>query len=309
MRNHECHVSDHDLVLALDGELPEHDHAAADAHLVECASCRTRHGELQRAAALVGALHRSRPLEAGQVAASRERLRSKLADMARRHDDSRADHLAAAFMRMPRWAMTGAAALATVLVVHIVQQSALVDSRPPAFTAERDALPVAALTPGAVWNVTVDELCAPGAHEQRPVTEAIRSEVVRGYGMERVPAGEYELDYLITPELGGAATVQNLWPQPYASQRWNAHVKDQLERLLPRLVCERAVSLETAQREIAVDWIQAYKKYFRTDVPLQARTPQTNGLADARDDDVLTYPIWRSEHAPSLRLISLSAAR
>jgi hypothetical protein len=54
---------------------------------------------------------------------------------------------------------------------------------------------------------------------------------------------------------------------------WNARVKDQLELLLPSLVCRGAVDLSTAQRDIAVDWIAAYKKYFHTDRPVtvQAR--------------------------------------
>jgi len=37
----------------------------------------------------------------------------------------------------------------------------------------------------------------------------------------------YEVDYLITPELGGATDIRNLWP--YGDTVWNAHVKDQLE--------------------------------------------------------------------------------
>ena len=88
--------------------------------------------------------------------------------------------------------------------------------------------------------------------------------------MENVPTDEYELDYLITPELGGAPDARNLWPQRYGSRVWNAHVKDDLERLLPRMVCNQEIRLETAQREIARDWIAAYRKYFKTDAPLQA---------------------------------------
>ena len=127
--------------------------------------------------------------------------------------------------------------------------------------------------------------------------------------MERVPASNYELDYLITPELGGAPTVQNLWPQRYASRTWNAPVKDQLERLLPRLVCDGTITLETAQREIAADWIAAYRKYFRTDVPPQAHAYLSQGPAVDQSDDDLVYPIWRPERAAALRLVAFSASR
>jgi hypothetical protein len=86
-----------------------------------------------------------------------------------------------------------------------------------------------------------------------------------------VPSHEYELDYLITPELGGSADRENLWPERYTSRTWNARVKDELEEMLPRLVCTGNVSLAAAQRDIATDWIAAYKKYFRTERPLGVR--------------------------------------
>jgi hypothetical protein len=75
------------------------------------------------------------------------------------------------------------------------------------------------------------------------------------------------VDYLITPELGGVDSIRNLWPQPYSTV-WNAHVKDMLEERLHALVCSGQVDLATAQREIATDWIGAYKKYFHTARPL-----------------------------------------
>jgi hypothetical protein len=38
------------------------------------------------------------------------------------------------------------------------------------------------------------------------------------------------------------------------------------------MVCTGQVDLTTAQREIASDWIAAYKKYFHTDRPLPVRS-------------------------------------
>ncbi|HZT37758.1 MAG TPA: hypothetical protein VFA28_07660 [Bryobacteraceae bacterium] len=77
----------------------------------------------------------------------------------------------------------------------------------------------------------------------------------------------YEVDYLITPALGGADDLGNLWPQSYSATQWNARVKDALEDRLHELVCSGSLDLATAQREIATDWIAAYKKYFHTDQP------------------------------------------
>jgi hypothetical protein len=53
---------------------------------------------------------------------------------------------------------------------------------------------------------------------------------------------------------------------------WNAHVKDTLEEHLHEMVCAGKLDLSTAQRDIAMDWIAAYKKYFQTDRPLSERS-------------------------------------
>ncbi len=76
------------------------------------------------------------------------------------------------------------------------------------------------------------------------------------------------MDYLIPPALGGSDDPRNLWPQPYSTGVWNARVKDALEERLRSLVCEGKLDLGTAQRDLASDWIGAYKRYFGTDKPL-----------------------------------------
>jgi hypothetical protein len=60
--------------------------------------------------------------------------------------------------------------------------------------------------------------------------------------------------------IGGSNSIKNLWPESYRTV-WNAHVKDRLEDRLHALVVSCKLDLETAQREIATDWIAAYKKY------------------------------------------------
>lgn len=88
-------------------------------------------------------------------------------------------------------------------------------------------------------------------------------------GYHDAQPGAYEVDYLITPALGGADDIHNLWPQSSASVVWNAQVKDALEDHLRELVCDGQLDLTVAQREIASDWIGAYKKYFHTDRPVR----------------------------------------
>ena len=141
-------------------------------------------------------------------------------------------------------------------------------ARRDASAIEAGALPVASLTPGATIDIDVRDVCDETPRPPQEIGAAVRREVLAAYGMESVPADQYELDYLITPQLGGALDARNLWPQRYQARVWNAGVKDQLEDLLPRLVCEGRVDLSTAQREIATDWVAAYRKYFRTASPV-----------------------------------------
>jgi hypothetical protein len=92
--------------------------------------------------------------------------------------------------------------------------------------------------------------------------------VFEEYGVTPPEPDAYEVDYLITPELGGATDIRNLWPEPYQDTVWNAHVKDQLEDRLHRMVCRGDLDLATAQRDISTDWIAAYRKYFHADQPV-----------------------------------------
>jgi hypothetical protein len=113
-------------------------------------------------------------------------------------------------------------------------------------------------------------LCT-GERPSRVVPDEARRQVLRSYRMEHVPDRSYELDALITPELGGIPVPANLWPQMYDSPVWNAHVKDQLEDLLSGMVCRHEIELARAQKDIAADWVAAYQHYFKTDRPLDTR--------------------------------------
>ena len=97
---------------------------------------------------------------------------------------------------------------------------------------------------------------------------ALRRAVFQEYGLQGADPRAYEVDYLVTPALGGAEDIHNLWPHSYAATEWNARVKDALEDRLRDLVCDGSLDLAEAQREIAGNWIAAYKKYFQTDKPL-----------------------------------------
>jgi hypothetical protein len=128
--------------------------------------------------------------------------------------------------------------------------------------------PDAELTPGATLAVTAEDICAPRyARKVRDVPAEVKRQVYASYGIASHVPGEYEVDHLISLELGGSNSVRNLWPESYITSPWNAHVKDALENRLHRAVCDGVLDLATAQHDIAKDWIAAYKRYFHRDLP------------------------------------------
>ena len=128
--------------------------------------------------------------------------------------------------------------------------------------------PNPALTPGATVLVDQREVCRETSAKNKDVPVALRKRVFDEYGIRSADPKAYEVDYLITPALGGADDIHNLWPESNRSAVWNAEVKDSLEDHLRDLVCDGQLDLATAQREIATNWIEAYKKYFHTDRPV-----------------------------------------
>jgi hypothetical protein len=132
------------------------------------------------------------------------------------------------------------------------------------------SIPDSRLTPGATVLVSRADVCAQPRSNNKPVSAAVQRKVFEEYGIWGVDPRAYEVDYLVTPALGGADDIHNLWPHSYSATAWNARVKDALEDRLHGMVCDGSLDLTEAQREIASNWIAAYKKYFHTDQPLES---------------------------------------
>jgi hypothetical protein len=128
-------------------------------------------------------------------------------------------------------------------------------------------LPDPKCTPGAINpSVTQDNIkntiCVPGySRTVRPpvsYTAPIKIKLMQSYGFTD-SRSNYELDHLISLEIGGNPTdVRNLWPEPGYGQ-YNFHTKDRFENYLHNQVCNGAMSLSEAQKEIATDWISNWK--------------------------------------------------
>ncbi len=145
-------------------------------------------------------------------------------------------------------------------------------------------LPNRALTPGDTLPVTVDDIRVSGYTKKvRNVPQDVKNKVYAEYGITSRAPREYEVDHLISLELGGSNSIRNLWPQSYLTQPWNAHVKDRLENKLHAMVVSGQIDLPSAQRMIATNWIAAYKKVFGIDQPVsKARGSQSGTLTAAK---------------------------
>jgi hypothetical protein len=255
-------VTDHpvlqELVAYVDHELSSSARGRVEAHVKACMACAAQLESLLRVSAAVDEKETalSTPSRDG-ITRQRAVLRARLDEMAA-HSGARKE-------AAPHWSRSLAYAAALMILMAMGGLFLQQYLKAPEHAL---ALPNPAFTPGATRQVSLGEICAANDDEVvRTVPAATQQTVFREYGLNRARPGDFEVDYLITPGLGGSDDVANLWPQPHGS-RWNSYVKDQLEDHLHHMVCRGELPLSAAQHEIAANWIAAYKKYFQTDRPL-----------------------------------------
>lgn len=128
-------------------------------------------------------------------------------------------------------------------------------------------------TPG-LWraDLTEAEICATKwGKDARHVTAKMKGQVFAAYGysgntnahcLADTHGRHCEIDHLISRELGGADSVRNLWPQPYGSSPWNAHLKDKLENRLHTEMCAHRLTLARARAMLVHDWRRGYRQYY-----------------------------------------------
>jgi hypothetical protein len=134
--------------------------------------------------------------------------------------------------------------------------------------AHDPALPLAELTPGDVFSdVTVEQLSRVGySKKARHVSEALRQLVFAEYGIPFAARNDYEVDHLVSLALGGSNSILNLWQESLRlsidGYDLGALTKDRLEAKLHWLVVSGQLDLKEAQNAIAMNWVDAYRKYI-----------------------------------------------
>ena len=131
-------------------------------------------------------------------------------------------------------------------------------------------LPDPSCTPGAINDTITEEVLQnpdfrTGCVRGHATSEAQKAQTYQFYGIPHPsnntgPNQTCELDHLISLELGGADTVDNIWPQcgpdnVALSERYFKR-KDSVENFLAAQVKAGKISLHDAQIGIATDWTQ-----------------------------------------------------
>ncbi|MEY2505970.1 MAG: hypothetical protein QOH01_299 [Verrucomicrobiota bacterium] len=115
--------------------------------------------------------------------------------------------------------------------------------------AQEALLPNPKLTPGRVANHDKD---------RAGVTLAMEQKVFARYRLPWASRPAFKIDHLIPVELGGADTIDNLWPQSLRARPYGAERKELLAEVFRLKIARGQMTLAQAQEQIGKDWIDAF---------------------------------------------------
>lgn len=115
--------------------------------------------------------------------------------------------------------------------------------------AQEPLVPNPRLTPGRIARTEKD---------RRGVTVKVEQKVFARYHLPWSRRAEFKIDRVIPTELGGADTIDNLWPQSLRARPYGADRKELLVEVLLDKIRTGKMTLAQAQEEISRDWIDAF---------------------------------------------------
>jgi hypothetical protein len=119
--------------------------------------------------------------------------------------------------------------------------------------AQDSPLPNPKLTPGKIAEHDKD---------RGGVTVQMEQKVFARYRIPWSRRPQFKVDHLIPLELGGADTIDNLWPQSLRTRPYDADRKELLAEVLLQRIRTGRMTLAQAQEEIRKDWIDAFVDYL-----------------------------------------------
>lgn len=115
--------------------------------------------------------------------------------------------------------------------------------------AQAALLPNPKLTPGRIAHSDKD---------RGGVTVEMEQKLFARYRLPWASRPAFKVDHLIPLELGGADTIDNLWPQSLRARPYGPDRKELLTEVLMQRIAKRQITLEEAQEQIRRDWIDAF---------------------------------------------------
>ncbi len=97
--------------------------------------------------------------------------------------------------------------------------------------------------------------------DQRGVTLKMEKKVFARYRLPWSRRLEFKIDHLIPRELGGADSIDNLWPQSLITKPYGPERKELLTQTLLARIAAGQMTLAQAQEQIRKDWIDAFIDY------------------------------------------------
>jgi hypothetical protein len=100
---------------------------------------------------------------------------------------------------------------------------------------------------------------------------AEKKKVFEEYGISWSLRSQYEIDHLISLELGGSNELKNLWPESSTLSN-GSRAKDKFEGYLHAQVCSGKLPIQEAQREIATNWVTYYNNWLTASANAESKT-------------------------------------
>ena len=162
------------------------------------------------------------------------------------------------------------------------------------------------VTPGVTFHVSVATICRSGySTSVRDVAESEKNQVYAEYGITHHTTGQYEIDHLISLELGGSNAIGNLWPELNDHPHGYLNSKDILENRLHALLCTGKVSLRSVQTLIASNWVSAYHQFLGAWPKANAVRPTATTTTEPVATTTMGPGATTTSHVGSVKITSL----
>ena len=115
--------------------------------------------------------------------------------------------------------------------------------------SQEQLVPNPKLTPGRVARTD---------KERAGITLKLEQKVFARYRLPWERRTQFKIDHLIPTELGGADTLDNLWPQSVRAKPYGTDRKELLAEVFVKKIRAGKMTTEQAQEEMRRDWIDAF---------------------------------------------------